>query len=257
LEKCVARVLVRAALRESLERPSLSPHGHLRRPRPASALNSALEVEEYMTRAKIAAFSIAFSLLIALVLFTAPTFIDRLRESREPALLEAHWGMTPKRVSQTLGFALSDSKAEPFFSAFKIFFPTVNKSRFRNFGLVSDDFRLWTYDTSVYFTFFDNQLYQYMAEIEWEKPTELHKTIMDHLIGKYGRPSKTEQYQKEMFIHDSEWMMPHVRIEYWLTQDTTAEVPDKTRYTARVRATYLPLEQAIQIVAKKEQKNIF
>ena len=231
---------------------------------------------------------VALALVMAIILLVNPFS----NATRHPALLSSTWGMSPTEVEKALGVSLSKDLAEPWFDVIER--PIANRNRFASFGISTSQFTLWNLQTTVYFNFFDDKLYQYVVQLTSTDSLSLDSIITSQLSSKYGPPHHSEKPRWHSDLARVEyWMIswrPTAQIDFRPLQPNLKRLPRKKfdpstarplvgtiengyyfrggdpsdesnwikiSYRGIVRVTYLPIEDQIKDIAKEEKKKIF
>ena len=232
-----------------------------------------------MTRPRILTIVIASSILIVAAAITIIVIRPFSNATRHPALLGATWGMSRAEVEKALGLSLSNDLPEPYFDILDR--PIARHDRFSSFGISTSKFRLWNYETTVYFNFFDNKLYEYVVQLTSVDSASLDSTIVSQLSSKYGHTEDSLKAKSSAndFLHEGQWNSDLVRADYWMVKEKPTQFdpsaanpynptvpfnPDEyfrrkgvNCFVARVRVTYLPIEREINKIATEEKKKIF
>lgn len=176
-------------------------------------------------------------------LYFIKNIYDYYKTSKERALLNVSWRMSPDEVEQSNHTKLLDFELKNY-----LFIPHVaDQNRFKFFS--QKNILLFENNADIDYVFFDNQLYRYdisFSEITINAASEIFRL----LIAKYGNGKELPQ-RVVTEIQRHEWETDRLDVIFLLIKKT-----DKT-FELGISIIYLPLAKEIEEIAQKEKENYF
>ena len=166
--------------------------------------------------------------------------------SSDKAFVNATWKMSPPEIERA-----NNAKLFPYDDPFVGLGDPAVMDRKRFTESRQKDLFLWGYPAELTYAFFDNMLYEYYINLTAYDLDKPFKDILATLRAQFGEGKEPSDKRKDL-IHSLEWNTDKQNVYCWMGKN------DKDNsYYVGVRATYKPVKQQIDDIAKSEKKKYF